>query len=728
MSWIDEQIRERKRKDNKDFSESLETLAATVTRKKTGATSDDRQKIKNALDEILYYYHVKPREIPKEMEEPEDQIEYVCRPHGMMRRNVILESGWYKDAAGAMLGTKTDGTTVALLPGKFGGYFFWDETSGKKIRLNKTTEKLLKKEAICFYKSFPQKKIGLFDLLKYILECIPKMDIMVLLLMMVAVTGVSMITPKITYLLFSEVVPGKSLRMFFSVLILSVCTTISLALLNGCKTLATNCISTHIEISVQAATMARILSLPASFFKDFSSGELASRSQYINTLCATFFSTILMSGITSLFSLTYISQIFIYAPSLVIPALYMTGITVVFTIFQSILQMRESQKQMEVAGKKDGMTYAILTGIQKIKLSGSEKRIFSRWVRLYTEEAKHTYGVPVILLLSGAISSAITLIGNIVMYFFAIKSGIGVADYYAFTAAYGMVSGAFLSTVSIALSFSRIKPVLNMAKPILEAVPENSEDRQMVKKLSGNIEINHLSFRYEENMPDVLSDLSVKISPGQYVAIVGKSGCGKSTLIRLLLGFEKPQKGAVYYDGKDINSLDLQSLRRNIGSVTQNGKLFRGDIFSNIVISAPWLTLKDAWEAAEIAGIDDDIHAMPMGMHTFISEGSGGISGGQKQRLMIARAVAPKPKILIFDEATSALDNITQKKVCESLDHLKCTRIVIAHRLSTIRQCDRIIVLDHGKIVEDGTYQELVDKKGFFAELVERQRLDIDKE
>ena len=225
-------------------------------------------------------------------------------------------------------------------------------------------------------------------------------------------------------------------------------------------------------------------------------------------------------------------------------------------------------------------------------------------------------------------------------------------------------------------------------------------------------------------MPNVIDNLSLKIKAGQYVAIVGKTGCGKSTLMRLLLGFEKADRGAIYYDNKDINSLDLKSLRRKIGSVMQNGKLFQGDIYSNITISAPWLSVDEAFEAADIAGIGEDIRRMPMGMFTMISEGSGGISGGQRQRLMIARAIAPKPKILMFDEATSALDNITQKKVCEALDAMKCTRIVIAHRLSTIKQCDRIIVLDGGHIVEDGTYDELISKKGFFYELVERQRID----
>ena len=207
------------------------------------------------------------------------------------------------------------------------------------------------------------------------------------------------------------------------------------------------------------------------------------------------------------------------------------------------------------------------------------------------------------------------------------------------------------------------------------------------------------------------------------VGVVVKTGCGKSTLMRLLLGFEKPQKGAVLYDGRDIETLDVASLRRNIGTVLQDGKLFTGDIFSNIVVAAPWLTMEDAWEAAELAGIADDIRAMPMGMNTMVSEGAGGISGGQRQRILIARAVAPKPKVLFFDEATSALDNVTQRQVSEALDRMKCTRIIVAHRLSTIRACDRIIVLDGGRVVEDGTYEELCALGGVFAELVERQTM-----
>ena len=651
-------------------------------------------------------------------------MEYLFRPHGIMYRPVKLDKGWYNNASGAMLGKLKTGEAVALLPDKLGMYGFYNPNTQKKVRLNRKTQELLEEDSYCFYKPFPLKKIGVRDLLQYIIGTVSPPTIVCVILITLCATLVGMITPRITKLLFSDVLESGSARLLLSIAVLYVCTSLSLLMIGGIKSLLMNRINTEMNVSVQAATMARILSLPADFFKNYSSGEITSRAQYISSLCQTLVQTFLSTGLTSVFSLVYITQIFVYAKELVIPALCITLVTLVFSIVSSLAQMKISKRYMELSGKMSGMTYQIITGVQKIKLSGSEKRMFARWMNEYAEESKYTYGTPPFIMFNGVISTAISLAGTIVMYFFAVRSGVSVADYTAFNAAYGMLSGALMSVAGIALTAARIKPVIDMAKPIMDAEPEISEGKQIVTKVSGGIELSNVSFRYEDNSPLVVDDLSLKIKPGQYVAIVGKTGCGKSTLLRLLLGFEKPQKGAIYYDGRDMGTLDLKSLRKKIGVVTQNGKLFQGDIYSNIIISAPYLSVDDAWKAAEIADIADDIRAMPMGMHTIISEGAGGISGGQKQRLMIARAVAPNPKILMFDEATSALDNITQKKVSEALDSLKCTRIVIAHRLSTIKQCDRIIVLDGGKIVEDGTYEELLEKQGYFHELVERQKLD----
>ena len=724
MGWFEEQIKLRSEKDGEALDEALKNVSAMIEGKKRQSFGDDREKIKSALDEVLAYYGVHPHDIPPEVQTVDDQMEYLCRPNGIMYRSVKLEKGWYRDAVGVMLGKLKTGEIVALVPDKLGRYGFFDQNTQKKVKLNRKTQEQLEEDAYCFYRPFPLKKIGIPDLIRYILSTIDISVIAYVVGITLLATLIGMITPKITKLLFSDVLESQSLQLLLAVMVFYICTTLSTLLIQGIKALLMDRISTQLDVLVQAATMARVLSLPPAFFRQYNSGEITSRAQSVYSLCTTLVQTFLSTGLTSVFSLLYITQVFAYAKELVIPALCVTFATLAFSVISSLVQMKLSQKQMIHSSKMSGMTYQIFTGIQKIKLSGSEKRVFSRWLNYYTEEARLTYGSPKFIMFNGVISSAISLVGTLVMYYFAIQSHVSVADYTAFNSAYGMLSGAIMSVAGIALTTANIKPILEMAKPIMEAEPEVSEEKPSLTRIFGGIELSHVSFRYEENAPLVIDDLSLKIHPGQYVAIVGKTGCGKSTLLRLLLGFERPQKGAVYYDGRDIASIDIRSLRKKIGVVTQDGKLFQGDIYSNIIIAAPHLSMEDAWKAAEIADIAEDIRKMPMGMHTIISEGAGGISGGQKQRLMIARAVAPNPKILMFDEATSALDNITQKKVSEALDSLKCTRVVIAHRLSTIKRCDRIIVLEGGKIIEDGTYGELLAQKGYFYELVERQRLD----
>jgi len=727
MGWFDEQIKLRKKNDDAILEESFVGMAdAVLGTKMSEAFKSDTEKADSAIDYILRYYKIKPVEVPDNFRNLNDRLEYLLRPNGIMRRNITLEKGWYKDSIGAILGTrKDDGSVVAFIPKGFAGYMFFDAPSGKWIKLSNKNENLFENEAVCFYKPFPLKKLTLPVLARYIIETLSVADIVLIAAATLAVTAVGMLTPRLNNILFGTVVENQSLKMLAGITIFMICVSVSSMLFQTVKNLLSARVKTKLELSVQAATMMRILSLPADFFKQYSSGELSSRSGNIQTLCSMLVSTVFNTGLTSIFSLLYITQIFAYAPTLAVPALIIILITIAFSLITSFLQMRYSKKQMELGAQESGMSYALISGIQKIRLSGSEKRAYSRWSALYAKVVRTTYNTPMFLRVNGTLSTAISLVGVIVMYYMSVKSKISVADYYSFNAAYGMLSGAFMSLAGIATTIARFKPIIEMAKPIMEAVPEVSEGKLVIDRLSGGIELNNVSFRYNENMPLVIDDLSLKIRAGQYVAIVGATGCGKSTLMRILLGFEKPQKGAVYYDGKDLNSVDLRSLRRKIGVVLQDGKLFQGDIYSNIVISAPHLSLDDAWDAAEMAGISDDIRKMPMGMHTVISEGSGGISGGQRQRLMIARAIAPKPKILMFDEATSALDNITQKTVSDSLDKLKCTRIVIAHRLSTIKQCDRIICLEKGKIVEDGTYDELIEKNGKFAELVKRQRLDI---
>ncbi|MBR4501159.1 MAG: NHLP bacteriocin export ABC transporter permease/ATPase subunit [Clostridia bacterium] len=726
MKWFDKQIRQRMQSNQDAFEESFFRVAGAVLGGKTAQQMRDSRLIeKEALDEILKYYHCKAAEVPDSVRTADEQMEYVLRPLGIMTRSVKLEDGWYRDAFGPMLGFMKDtGAAIALLPKPVVGYWYKDPATGRSVTINRRTASRFGQEAFCFYKPLPQKKLGIPDLLLYMKNCLSAGDFVLIGLATLAFTLVGMIEPRVYQTITGTVVKTGNISLLVSMAVFLLASALSAQLLGVVKRLLMSRLSTKTSMQVEASVMMRVLSLPVSFFRKYASGELSSRVGSVNSLCDMLLNQILSAGLTSLISLLYITQIFRFAPLLVWPSIVIILATVGLGLANSLMRIQLSRRMMNLSAKEAGLTYATVSGIQKIRLAGAEKRAFARWADLYAQGAALKYNPPTVLKLNGVFLSAISLIGNIVLYYLAVRSGVDQSNYYAFTAAYGHVAGAFASMAAIASSAASFRPVLEMAEPILKTEPEVTESKEAVSRISGAIEMNHVSFRYDEDSPYILNDLSLKIRAGEYIAIVGRTGCGKSTLIRLLLGFEKPEKGAVYFDGKDLNRIDPRSLRKKMGVVTQNGQLFQGDIFSNIVISAPQLTLNEAWEAAEVAGIADDIREMPMGMQTLISEGQGGISGGQKQRLMIARAIAPKPKILIFDEATSALDNKTQKQVSEALDGLKCTRIVVAHRLSTIRNCDRILVLDEGRIIEDGTYDQLIEQGGFFADLVERQRLD----
>ena len=726
MKWFDKQIRQRMQSNQDAFEESFFRVAGAVLGQKTAQQMRDSRLIeKEALDEILKYYHCKAAEVPDSVRTADEQMEYVLRPLGIMTRSVKLEDGWYRDAFGPMLGFMKDtGAAIALLPKPVVGYWYKDPATGRSVTINRRTASRFGQEAFCFYKPLPQKKLGIPDLLLYMKNCLSAGDFVLIGLATLAFTLVGMIEPRVYQTITGTVVKTGNISLLVSMAVFLLASALSAQLLGVVKRLLMGRLSTKTSLQVEASVMMRVLSLPVSFFRKYASGELSSRVGSVNSLCDMLLNQILSAGLTSLISLLYITQIFRFAPLLVWPSIVIILATAGLGLANSLMRIQLSRRMMNLSAKEAGLTYATVSGIQKIRLAGAEKRAFARWADLYAQGAALKYNPPTVLKLNGVFLSAVSLIGNIVLYYLAVRSGVDQSNYYAFTAAYGHVAGAFASMAAIASSAASFRPVLEMAEPILKTEPEVTESKEAVSRISGAIEMNHVSFRYDEDGPYILNDLSLKIRAGEYIAIVGRTGCGKSTLIRLLLGFEKPEKGAVYFDGKDLNRIDPRSLRKKMGVVTQNGQLFQGDIFSNIVISAPQLTLNEAWEAAEVAGIADDIREMPMGMQTLISEGQGGISGGQKQRLMIARAIAPRPKILIFDEATSALDNKTQKQVSEALDGLKCTRIVVAHRLSTISNCDRILVLSEGRIIEDGTYDQLIEQGGFFADLVERQRLD----
>ena len=724
MGWFEEQVNKRKKLDEQTFEDSFLSLAG-ISSDKEDALSEQARLENFAISQILSYYRYSMSDMPNRITVLKDKINYALRSYEIQYHTVELTENFLDNNASPLLAfAKSNKAPVVLLPRGQKGYYYVSYQTGKKIRFDPSMLHRLESEAFSFYRPLPKHQITVKEYARYIRQSLRPVDTLLFLLLAIAVSGVGLLLPYLTKLLTGTAVQGQAMDVFIATSIYVVAAATGLLLLKAMQGFINSRITIKREKAVQEATMMRLLSLPPSFFKKFNTGELTSRFNSVPQLASTIINGVFSTFMALIMSLAYLFQLVSFASSLVLPVILILLATSGFTVFTAFIQKGYTRKVLEYSSKEAGITYEVINGIQKIRLSGSEKRVFAKWANAYSRSARVKYRPPLLLRLAPAINLLITLLGNLAIYAIASTQKIDVPDYMAFVTSFGVLSGAFASLSSMVTVLSSIQPLFEMARPILTAEPENVQDKKPIEDFHGNITLDNVCFQYQENGPAILDHLNLEIKEGEYIAIVGPTGCGKSTFVRLLLGFEKPTNGNIYVDGVDIEELDLASLRRNIGTVMQNGSLFHADILSNIIISAPNLSEEDAWAAARIADIAKDINAMPMKMHTVISEGQGGISGGQKQRIMIARAIVHKPKVLIFDEATSALDNKTQKSISDSIAKLNCTRIVIAHRLSTIKHADRILMLEGGKIIESGDYNTLIERKGRFAELVERQRLD----
>ena len=720
MDLFESQVEARRRFDDERLEQALHRLSDAVTGARTAEGASRLVQAGSALDHVLAYYGVEGGETPRGVKSMDELIQQRLRSTGIMCRPVRLSGAWYRDAMGAMLGFADDGLPVALIPLARGGYQFIDGMG--PVRVNERSAKRLADEAWCFYRPLPQRELGVRDILLFMARSLDRGDIIALICAAAASTALGMVAPLVNRIVFGPVVEAGTASIIAPLAVLLVGVLVAQVIVGGIRQIVLARISTKLSVPLDAAMMMRTLSLPASFFSRHQTGDLSERLAIVGEVGRLIQDVVLTALLNALFAMAYVGQIAAIAPAMAAPTVGVALLTTAVTALVAAAQMRVTARRLALGTRLSGWQYALIEGLQKIKLVGAEKRAFATWANLYHRQARLTYNGPVLARLSSTIQMAVASLGTIVFYLSAAAGGLSIAEYMAFTSAYGAVSAALAALGAAAVNMACIRPYLSMADPLLKTVPETSASKRAIERMSGGFELNHVTFAYGDDRP-VLEDLTLKVRPGEYVAVVGKTGCGKSTLMRLLLGFERPQRGAVYYDGRDLASVDAGSVRKRIGVVLQDGRLFAGSIYDNIAISAPGLTLEQAWEAAELAGLSDDIDAMPMGMNTMVTEGGGGMSGGQRQRIMIARAIAAKPKILMFDEATSALDNVTQKIVSDSLESLKCTRLVIAHRLSTIRACSRIVVLDGGRIVEDGTYDELVERGGLFADLVARQQV-----
>ena len=649
-------------------------------------------------------------------------LEHFCRRNRLAQRRVALNpDGWWRNDLGALLAFRaSDGAALALVPDA-SGYILTDPADGSQRRVNAAVAAGLARHAIMFFSSLPASQLRFRDLLRFSLAGNGR-DQRRLLAFGLAGGLLGLVSPFVIRVLVDSVLPGAERNDLVQLVGMLLITALGVSAFTFCRGLAVNRIRTRLGSNTQAAVIDRLLALPAPFFREHEAGDLAQRAMGVESILQKISGTAESAVFGWVFGLFSLAYLFLLDLRLALLALALVGLDVLWTLALNYWALLQQRKGAKLSGEIASRVFQILNGIAKLRAHGAEKRAFALWATLFSRQKTLDVRVRRIGITLATIDAGFALVCTMALFAAVafLMPDMRTGEFLSFSAAFGQFLGATMALSTALTSTLAVIPLYERAKPILQTVPESADTAHAPGALSGAIDVSGVSFRYSPDGPEILSDVSINIRAGEFVALVGPSGCGKSTLCRLLLGFEQPQSGAIYYDGQDLAGLDKVAVRRQLGVVLQNGRLMAGDIYSNIVGAAP-LSMDDAWEAARLAGLDQDLQNMPMGMHTMISEGASTISGGQKQRLMVARAIVRKPKILLFDEATSALDNRTQAVVAASIAELKASRIVVAHRLSTIVGADRIFFIERGRVVETGNFDQLMQLNGRFKALVERQ-------
>lgn len=650
-------------------------------------------------------------------------IDQISRASHWQKRPVQLVGEWWRKDNGPLLGFLGDEQQpVALIPRSPRSYMLHNPQSGEVKKVTAVLAAQIHPGGYMFYRPFENKALSMTDLLKFGMKN-QKYNLTFLLISGGLVSLLGLVLPILTGYIFDYVIPNSARSQLLVV-------SIVLLIIGGCVSLfqlLQNITLLRLQgqwgMALQAAVWDRLMALPVSFFRKYTAGDLGQRAMAINTIQQLLTGSVLNALLVGLFSIFNFFLLYYYNSQLALIATLMVFVAVGATIAIGVKQVALRRQVEELNGEISGLVLQTLSGLPKLRAAGAEPRAFAAWADKFSR-VKQTIlnsrqlGNRLLVFNSGY--TVLTSMVIFAMVAWSYGSEMSTGTFLAFNVAFTQFLISVLVLGNTVTRIMGVVPTYERALPILQTLPEIDSQKEHPGELSGGITISRVSFRYESSGPMVLEDISMEIEPGQFVAIVGASGSGKSTLLRLLLGFEKPSAGAIYFDNHDISKVDIQEVRRQIGAVLQNGKLISGSIYVNIVGASP-LSIDDAREAAQMAGMADDIKQMPMGMHTVVTDGGGTLSGGQRQRLLIARAIVHKPRILFFDEATSALDNRAQAHVSASLDRLQATRIVIAHRLSTIQNADKIFVLDKGKIIQSGKYKELINTPGLFAELAKRQ-------
>lgn len=660
---------------------------------------------------------------PQIKEDGQITLDDIARASRIRIRQVTLQGKWWKNDSDALIGfTGKEKIPLALLPLSSSRYVAVNPHTGTRQVIDRQAADSLSPIAYKFYRPLPNRSLTPWDVAGIgIRRCKKDFFTVALTGILGALLGVA--TPVMTALIFDYIIPESSRSRLVQIMAILLVCTVGATLLEMAKSIATLRLKGKIDPTVEAAVVDRLISLPVFFFRRYSTGDLANRSMGVCAISQSLSEVMLQTILGCAFSSVNLILLFWYEWQLALVVVGLSTLSIIFGAVLSILQIRYQRLINDIEGRISGMLLQLVSGIAKLRVAGAEDRAFLVWANDFGKKRRLIFKSRFLQNILDTFNAAYPIVTTLIIFYWVVEISAGeftTGTFIAFNAAFLTFQYALMQMSSVITSVVNAAPFYERAKPIFSALPEVDENKNHPGQLTGGIEVSQISFRYDADGPLILNNISLSVKPGEFLAVVGSSGSGKSTLLRLLLGFERPETGTIFYDRQDLALLDIREVRRQIGVVLQNGSIMPGSIFRNIVGSSD-LSMDDAWNAARMAGLDQDIAEMPMGMMTVISFGGGSLSGGQRQRLMIARAIVRRPRILFFDEATSALDNRTQSIVSNSLDNLHVARVVIAHRLSTIIHADRIAVLEQGRIVETGTYTELIARNGPFAQLAKRQ-------
>jgi len=736
LAAVDElnRLRSRADADLRAARQAIEYLAeplATLPDGHAAATDDDDPLVRAMAQLTRALGHA--LRVPARRRDQDDvrstvSLDDILKFNKLRARRILLKGEWWRaDAGPFLLRRASDDRPLALIPrGGRGRYTVYDPVEERTVPLSRKAAAALAGEAWSLSVPLPVRPLSGRDIGGNVLRWAPS-DALAILGFGAAGGVMGLGVPIATGFLIDTVIPSYDQPKLWQMAVLLLIAAAVTLVTRYAVQIASVRIEGRAGTRMQAAVMDRILRLPVTFFRDFNAGDLAKRSLAIRMIEQAISGSVISSLMSGVFALMSLCLMFYYSPKLAAVASGLILLLALITAVIGFLRIRHERDVMKTSGETAGLLLQLAGGVAKLRLAAAEDRAFLRWSRLYgglTRQRVLAGGVTnASALVEGVYASFATALVFGIIYWLDLSKdgGMPLGSLLAFLSAFGQAMAGMTALATTAVNLFALKPVYAFAAPILEATPEVDDDKGDPGVLTGGIEVSHLNFRYAPDAAPVFSDLSLEIKPGEYVAVVGPSGSGKSTLIRLLLGFEKPQAGAVLYDGLDLAGLDMQAVRRQFGVVLQDGKLMPGTLQENILGAHIHMSEADAWRAADQVGLGDDVRAMPMGMQTVITDAGSVLSGGQVQRVLIARALVAEPRVLLFDEATSALDNRTQSMVTDTLGRLNSTRIVIAHRLSTVVMTDRIIVMKDGAVVETGSYEALMQARGLFHDLAQRQ-------